>query len=266
MESRSRSPTELFGLSPNMLNAYWDRISQTYEASTSCVYDAEVALVQALTDRGRLREGDHVLDVGAGTGTVSVLLAELAEEVVALDYAEGMLKAIEEKAKKVRGLRAIRGDWKTFDTDARYDLVFTSFCPATHSLASMMKMESLSSRDCCMVAKLRGKDSDFEREAWSKLTGHRVDVGGLNLECPMKILDALDRDWDVEAFPATLRASLDPEDAAKRYAMHFGSFIELTPPFVGMLGEVVRSHLSPNGRFEVVNEIEVGALHWSVPG
>lgn len=87
------------------IREYWDLDSQTYDETRShAISDVlegsawRQALVDALPG-----PGSKVLDVGAGTGALSLLAAELGHEVTALDVSPGMLGRAEQKAKE-RGL------------------------------------------------------------------------------------------------------------------------------------------------------------------
>ena len=84
---------------------YWDRDSDTYDETRShAISDPLEAAAwrQALAD-ALPEPGSKVLDVGAGTGALSLLAAELGYEVTALDLSPGMLGRAELKAKE-RGL------------------------------------------------------------------------------------------------------------------------------------------------------------------
>jgi SAM-dependent methyltransferase len=87
------------------IREFWDEDARTYDATKShAVSDPleRAAWRQALRDA--LPEPDAtVLDVGAGTGALSLLAAELGFEVTALDLSPGMLGEAERKAKE-RGL------------------------------------------------------------------------------------------------------------------------------------------------------------------
>ena len=81
---------------------YWDRDSDTYDETRShAISDPLEAAAwrQALAD-ALPGPGSKVLDVGAGTGALSVLAAELGYEVTALDLSTGMLGRAELKAKE----------------------------------------------------------------------------------------------------------------------------------------------------------------------
>ena len=82
------------------IRAYWDRDSATYDRSAGhAVTDA----VEAAAWRWALHDAlpdppARVLDVGAGTGALSLLAAELGHDVTALDLSPGMLARAREKA------------------------------------------------------------------------------------------------------------------------------------------------------------------------
>ena len=84
---------------------YWDRDSDTYDETRSHAISDPLeasAWRQALAD-ALPEPGSKVLDVGAGTGALSLLAAELGYEVTALDLSPGMLGRAELKARE-RGL------------------------------------------------------------------------------------------------------------------------------------------------------------------
>lgn len=87
------------------IREFWDEDSHTYDAAPSHAISDRL---EAAAWRQALREalpepGASVLDVGAGTGALSLLAAELGYEVTALDLSPGMLGRAEIKAKE-RGL------------------------------------------------------------------------------------------------------------------------------------------------------------------
>lgn len=87
------------------IREYWDRDSHTYDdARSHAISDRleSAAWRQAIVD-ALPQPGSTVLDVGAGTGALSLLAAELGFEVTALDLSAGMLGRAEAKATE-RGL------------------------------------------------------------------------------------------------------------------------------------------------------------------
>lgn len=79
---------------------FWDRDAATYDRSTShSVSDPlEAAAWRAALRRALPEPPARVLDAGAGTGSLSLLAAELGYLVTALDLSEGMLGKARDKA------------------------------------------------------------------------------------------------------------------------------------------------------------------------
>lgn len=82
------------------IREFWDADSPTYDATKS---HAISDVMEAAAWRQAIREAlpeppARVLDVGAGTGALSLLAAELGHEVTGLDLSPGMLAQAERKA------------------------------------------------------------------------------------------------------------------------------------------------------------------------
>jgi SAM-dependent methyltransferase len=86
------------------IREFWDADAHTYDAATShAISDPLEAAAWRQALRETLPERGTVLDVGAGTGALSLLAAELGLDVTAVDLSPEMLARAEHKAKE-RGL------------------------------------------------------------------------------------------------------------------------------------------------------------------
>jgi SAM-dependent methyltransferase len=85
---------------PDRIRDYWDRDSSTYDhAPSHGVTDPVEAAAWKATLRRVLPEPPcSLLDVGAGTGSLSLMAAELGYRVTGLDLSEGMLGKARTKA------------------------------------------------------------------------------------------------------------------------------------------------------------------------
>lgn len=87
------------------IRAFWDVDADTYDlaAGHAVSHPALAAAWRATLARHLPPPGAAVLDVGAGTGAISLLLADLGYRVTALDLSPGMLERARRKAVE-RGL------------------------------------------------------------------------------------------------------------------------------------------------------------------
>ena len=82
------------------LRDWWDADSHRYDASRSHAMSDEVeaAAWRTVLEQGLPPTPARVLDVGAGTGSLSLLAARMGYQVTALDLSEGMLARARAKA------------------------------------------------------------------------------------------------------------------------------------------------------------------------
>jgi SAM-dependent methyltransferase len=89
----------------------------------------QVAVARAVKDAVRRRPGMRAVDVGGGTGRLSILLADLVASVVVTDPSAGMVRVARERI-EAAGLgdrvRAVQIDLTTDRLDGVYDVVWSS--------------------------------------------------------------------------------------------------------------------------------------------
>lgn len=117
----------------------WNKIAEKYEKNHDPQKEAEQLTIffDLLESTGIDLNGARVLDIGAGTGSLSIPLAKRGALVTALDFSEGMLKKLTERAnqEQVSIEQTITQSWDTIDLDKEgfrnhFDLVIASMTPA----------------------------------------------------------------------------------------------------------------------------------------
>ncbi|CAN5343408.1 cyclopropane-fatty-acyl-phospholipid synthase family protein [soil metagenome] len=89
--------------------------------------DAEAAALAITCQRAGLNDGQHVLELGCGWGSLSLWMAERypASRITALSNSKSQREYIEAKAasRGLRNLRVVTCDFNDFDTEHRFDRV-----------------------------------------------------------------------------------------------------------------------------------------------
>ncbi|MFC7230376.1 class I SAM-dependent methyltransferase [Saliphagus sp. GCM10025308] len=122
--------------------ARFDEKASEYDDSKSDEYRACANLV---IEHAAPESDETVLDLGAGTGAIALVLAPDAEAVIGRDISEGMMDEARAKAEE-RGLENISFDYGTFrepdiDDSVSVDIVTSNF--AMHHLADDEKREAI---------------------------------------------------------------------------------------------------------------------------
>ncbi len=112
-------------------------MSGYYEDSRNArSYDAEQAERDITTEdipfyidlaRQSHDRGLPVLELGAGTGRVTVPIARTGVDIVGLDSSDAMLEVAREKSRDLANVRWVRGDMADFELDERFGLVIIPF-------------------------------------------------------------------------------------------------------------------------------------------
>jgi 2-polyprenyl-3-methyl-5-hydroxy-6-metoxy-1,4-benzoquinol methylase len=89
----------------------------------------QVAVARAVREAVSLSPGMSAVDVGGGTGRLSILLADLVGSVVVTDPSAGMVQVARERIEAAglgNRLRAVQIDLATDQLDGAYDVVWSS--------------------------------------------------------------------------------------------------------------------------------------------
>jgi SAM-dependent methyltransferase len=127
--------------------------SALYDSFIADYYDESPVVRGRIQDvifyRDAVREyGDPVLELGCGTGRITMALAEAGKRVTGLDLSERMLeRAVKKRAAlpvEVRErLHLVQGDMTQFDLGEKFRLVIIPFRPFQHLLEIEQQMDCL---------------------------------------------------------------------------------------------------------------------------
>ncbi|MEF8832844.1 MAG: class I SAM-dependent methyltransferase, partial [Candidatus Thermoplasmatota archaeon] len=87
--------------------------------------------------------GEPVLELGCGTGRITIPIARNGHEIIGLDLSEKLLKRAKEKAKKDNlNIDWIKGDMRNFSFDKKFNLIFIPF-NTIHHILTLEDMEKV---------------------------------------------------------------------------------------------------------------------------
>lgn len=133
---------------------YWNKRSKNYSTK-----DSPNPYVADFLELAGIREGESVMDMGCGTGSLAVPLALAGHRVVAADFSQGMLDEMAQRARAASavGIEAHHmswdDDWSACGIEPEsVDVAFASRSISTSDmLAALMKLERVSRRRMCIT-------------------------------------------------------------------------------------------------------------------
>lgn len=220
-----------------------------------------------LEREGVFQGGDDVLDIACGPGTYSLLFAEKASEVTALDPSSGMLSTLAGEAAR-RGLtniKTVRSRWEDFPREETYDLVFTALSPAIKGPRDLLGLEDVSRRSCCYVTFGDGGKPLLRDEMWELLTGEKTGDDAFNVSYPLNLLHSRGRKPNVRFFDQERDARIPSKKLIDNNARFFGLFVDMDVGKKDKIRRYIESR-SKNGFYETHVKKSLAVLHWEVPG
>ncbi|NLC06608.1 MAG: class I SAM-dependent methyltransferase [Syntrophomonadaceae bacterium] len=170
---------------------FWDLFAEHYALRNRQSRPAADAVVEYLVNEGVVNPESRVLDIGCGPGTYTLALAARAKQVTGLDLSESMLEMLQKEARHCGvedRLEIAPVDWREFPSEPTYDLVFAAKTPAIHDYSSLMKMNQVARRFCCLVTFAGPYNFALRNQLWEHIMGQAIQSRAFDVQYPFNIL------------------------------------------------------------------------------
>lgn len=212
-----------------------------------------------------LCSNDTVLDIGAGTGSYTLEMARFCREVVAMDANKDCLSLLGRHAREeeLDNITELPGFWESYDSPEKFDLVFSSMCPAICSTEELRKMERCSRRSAALLAVMRGSYEKHRREMIRRLG---VRPKGMTTEAIYyyNALYLMGRCPNMKCWSSEFQYPMSRQEVLSRFPVYFKVFgvdEEVSLPFL----ESYMDENAPGGVLMEECRMNLALISWDVP-
>lgn len=180
----------------------WDQRAQTFDKQTTTpeAVSRKERILSMLREAGALQTGTRVLDIGAGSGSWAISMAEMGANVVALEPSSGMIEILRKKmAAKGIGPDRItikQQTWQDVDVEkeglaGQFDLVFASMSPGVCDPGTLEKLMQASRNFCYLSSFSGGGWRNCYNDLWQHITGRKLEFTSWDFIYPFTHVYAL---------------------------------------------------------------------------
>ncbi len=134
-------------------SAHWNKRAQTYHKPEG----APSLYVQKFIEYAAIEPKDVILDMGCGTGALSIPLAQAGHKVIAADFSQGMLSVLQTECERAgiaveEKLMSWQDDWPAFGVGEKsVDVACASRSIITENLQDSLQKISKTARRRCAI-------------------------------------------------------------------------------------------------------------------
>ena len=218
-----------------------------------------------LLREGLVRPEDTVLDIGAGMGGDSLAFASRCKSVTALELSGDCLEVLRRRAEGLDfgNITTLQTPWEHFAAQERFDVCYSSMCPAICNAEELRRMEGFSKRLCCLVTVARGS-YDRHRKAMMAALGIQP-RGGMVTEAIhyYNALYLMGRQPEVRCRSIHRETALPVERIKEQYPIYFKIFGVAEERSVPFLEEYLDRN-AQDGFLHEESHINFAMLTWNI--
>lgn len=268
-EAMERS--EAFSLdrnTPEQAVRHWDMLAEDYDTALGGDSRRAELVAEILRERGALHRDAVAMDIGCGTGTFALEMAKECRTVYALDYSQGMLDRLAEKAEGqgIRNVVPVHCDWRTFDPASLGEEVSLSLsCLNTgmRDRESLVKMHEGTRGTCCYITTAGAARAKNRSELQEIVFGRTLrNAGGGDVCYPFALLYAMGLMPELRYVPCAWRRTLSEEEGLRNLERDFGRYLPIDDALRERLAGYVRARLNEEGMYVEAMRAKLGVILW----
>jgi ubiquinone/menaquinone biosynthesis C-methylase UbiE len=240
---------------------YWDKCAGNFNENVAYMSD----LTKNQLSRLKLQSQYNVLDVGAGTGRITIPVAKLVKHVTALEPSQKMLALLKENAEKenVTNITCVNNSLENLivgDRVSAYDVVIASFCLFMVDIEKeLAKMDALAKKHVYLfLSASKWMEKDFQNIIYGDSIPADLDyIYVYNILHDLGILANVDI-WDYDS----VHSYQDLDEAASKFVEQYHILSEKE----GALREHLRQILvKDKGKLWLNRKRKTAMIWWTKP-
>ncbi|BHH85848.1 class I SAM-dependent methyltransferase [Desulforhopalus sp. 52FAK] len=250
----------------------WNKMAADFAQRTSDKEnrDKRLTILAWLQELGALTGESRVLDIGAGPGNWSLLLAKAGSHVTALEPADGMADILQGRMEDegVDNVVIDRRTWQEINLAAEgwmgtFDLVFASMTPGIDGPKSLAKLMA-ASKGFCYLSAFSGRHwQHWYGDLWKIVFNENLDAHGNDIINPFNLLYAMGYRPEMKFEFWERETNWPRQKGIDDFCTHLAQYTELTEEIKVTVADYVDSHCQ-NNIFSQVRKGCRGMMVWDI--
>lgn len=244
------------------LASYWDKdAAQRFRRISKNENSSEKQIKEF-----NLRQTDIVLDIGCGTGRLTIPIAKRVKYVYGIDISKEMLKIAKEQAEKegLKNIKLINANFETFDVNrikkADVSVSYNSLC-VYDIKNTLIKINSITKRDV-FIFTFAGKGEWLDERLAETIYGKRIRNVPSSAEIIHNLLKEMGINPDYEVKHNTYKSECNSINNMVENIMKFYKFKETLKEHVKKFIE--KNSVCDGKRCIIYHHRDIAKIHWKV--